>query len=171
MRQIGLEAYRLSIDRGAATLTIGRAETTDGRDLETARLTGWQDREVRTFAGTATTDGPQLLVELHEDGAPLVWRWRCSLEPEDLAPADAVRMPSPDAIECGDEGVWSRPTAIAPALVCTDAEPDREYISGNFVFGADPGFEYLHVNDDCFQGGGLRHIAPGGAIANIRSSR
>ncbi len=149
-------------------MTVTRAETDAGGDPATARLTGWQDRAPRRFTGAATPDGAALRLELREDGGPVVWRWRCTVAPQDVAPADAVRVPTVTVEECGDEGAWSRPTATVSALVCAAIAPEPEQVYGELPFGAEPGLEYLHVNDDCFQGGGLRRIAADGALANIR---
>lgn len=122
-RGSSVTTYRLIVDGGQATVTVTRAETDAGGDPATARLTGWQDRAPRRFTGAATPDGAALRLELREDGGPVVWRWRCTVAPQDVAPADAVRVPTVTVEECGDEGAWSRPTATVPALVCAAIAP------------------------------------------------
>jgi hypothetical protein len=165
-RSSTLDTYRLVLDGERATLEVTNA--TSGGELP-SRVADWHETSVRTFLGSVTLDGDERLLELREAGTELVWRWSCTPHTYDVAPADAVREATPDGLECGDPGRWSKPTRPTAILACGDlAAADPEQLEGIFAFAPAPGVEHLVVDDDCVSGDGLRAIAPGGALAPVR---
>jgi hypothetical protein len=157
-----LDTYRLILDGERATLEVSSSAAADDGGP-------WRQTATRTFLGTVTVDGGARIVELREAGSELVWRWSCAPHTYDVAPADAVRAPSPDGPECGDAGRWSKPTRPREVLACGGlADDDPELLEGIFAFAPAPGIEHLVVDDDCVAGGGLRAIAADGTIAPVR---
>jgi hypothetical protein len=167
-----LDTYRLVLAGERATLTVTAAATDHRRQRATGPLTGWRDTTTRTFTGTITVDGDARILDLHEDGSDLVWRWSCEPHAYDVAPADAVRTASSDDDDddCGDEGRWSKPTRLVDVLACGDlAAGDPDQLEGIFAFARAPGLEHLFVDDDCLSGGGLRAIPRDGSVAPVRT--
>lgn len=121
-----------------------------------------------TYVGSLATAGKTLTFTLAAGNNKLALE--CKAEKLDVAGAAAVRKPHPRTGKykepcSGDPGRFV-PPATKKVDVLSCKHPDFE---APMMFGAGPGVEYLHVNDDCDQqGGGYRAIGNDGALAPVR---
>ena len=137
-------------------------------------IKGWSPRSTKVYLGTVEVRGEAISITLSRGGEML--ELSCEMGTIAAAAATAVRRPHPRAPggdECyGDRGRWVPARAEkVQALRCGVSEADDPTADRmeKMAFTAEPGVEFLAINDDCImQGGGYRRIARDGSVANVR---
>lgn len=167
-----LATYTLRRHDGRALLTLETKTAGSGGD-GLGSIGPWSREPTKTYVGTVEGSGTALKLVLRQGSETL--EMPCIAGKLAVAAAGAVRRPLlPSTNRCTDRGRWvPAATKQVDALRCSpfskdeqSLEPDRKE---RFVFAAEPGVEFLYVDDDCtMEGGGYRAIAKDGAIAKPR---